>query len=57
MDENMKRTLARWGFRPIDDQGQPKTDGVPQTPPSMKPEDEAMRDLARKVLDIPDVKI
>jgi hypothetical protein len=53
MDSNMRETLAKWGFLPIDTNGQPKAD---EQPPQ-KPKDESTRKLAEKVLSIPDVKL
>lgn len=53
MDSNMREALAKWGFLPIDTNGQPKTDERPQ----QKQPDEDARELAKKVLSIPDAKL
>jgi len=55
MDANMRATLARWGIRPVNELGQPKT---AESAPTPQPKDnEETRKLAQKILTIPDVKI
>ena len=55
---SFQRQLAAWGFRPIDPDGQPKSDQPQQ--PQAQPEkqlDDATRDLAKKILNMPDMKL
>lgn len=55
---SFQRQLAAWGFRPISEDGQIKTDGEPQTPKQpQKQTDEATREIARQILSTPDVKL
>jgi hypothetical protein len=60
MDSSMREQLRRWGFRPIDTNGQPKTDSEPQQlqkPQQQEPSDETL-EIAKKLLnDCPDVKL
>jgi len=57
MDENMRLTLARWGFRPIGNDGRLLTDGEDKQPTPQPKDNEETRKLAQKILTIPDVKI
>ncbi len=53
MDANMKATLARWGFRPVDSKGHPKADS--ESAP--KKSDESVKEIAKKILESPDVEL
>lgn len=46
-------TLKRWGFRPINSNGQP----IETTPAPQPKEDEEARKIAQKILETPDVQI
>jgi hypothetical protein len=58
-DANMDAILKRWNFRPIGNNGRLLTDGEPQQPLKSpdKQTDEATREIAQKILTMPDVKL
>jgi hypothetical protein len=55
-DTSFDATLRKWGFRPVNEFGQPKAaDSAPQK--QQPKDDEETRKLAQKILTMPDVKL
>jgi hypothetical protein len=54
MDSSFREMLRRWGFRPVNESGQPKA--VDSAPTPQPKDSEETRKLAQKILTIPDVK-
>ncbi len=55
-DTNMNSILKRWNFRLIGNDGHLLTDGEPQQPPDEQA-DEGTREIAQKILTMPDVTL